>query len=186
MHACTHTQASHLPQWITYRARRALDFSDRGAIEPQSKPRENDSNHGGVSFHDASKSGQNILRGLQPYDIPDLPAEKLDSPEQGLQTYTLTSKSPIQTNPQNLRKAQKILGLTDTRTRFSFNSKTQKPQNRNDNNGAVISLKLNETTQSMNKNNSHSICSIESLDADDGTGSNHTGVWTPRLHQRKA
>ena len=41
----THTQASHLLQRITYRARRALDFIDRSAIEPQSQPRQNDPNH---------------------------------------------------------------------------------------------------------------------------------------------
>merc|ERR1712062_606837 len=30
---------------------------------------------GGVSYHNATASGQNIIRGMQPYDVPDLPPE---------------------------------------------------------------------------------------------------------------
>eukprot|EP00487_Bulimina_marginata_P010443 TRINITY_DN5432_c0_g1_i1.p1 TRINITY_DN5432_c0_g1~~TRINITY_DN5432_c0_g1_i1.p1 ORF type:complete len:176 (+),score=34.55 TRINITY_DN5432_c0_g1_i1:56-529(+) len=31
---------------------------------------------GGVGYHSATVSGQNIIRGLEPYQVPDLPPEK--------------------------------------------------------------------------------------------------------------
>ena len=34
---------------------------------------------GGVGFNEASNSGKNIIRGLQPYEVPDLPPEKPES-----------------------------------------------------------------------------------------------------------
>merc|ERR1712228_764852 len=33
--------------------------------------------NGGVGYHNATASGQNILRGMRPYDVPDLPPESM-------------------------------------------------------------------------------------------------------------
>ena len=45
---------------------------------------------GGVGFHQASKSGQNIIRGLQPYEVPDLPPEQ---PSDSLSMSSTNSKN---------------------------------------------------------------------------------------------
>merc|ERR1712087_1068958 len=37
--------------------------------------------NGGVGYHNATASGQNILRGMRPYDVPDLPPESMQKNE---------------------------------------------------------------------------------------------------------